>query len=187
MSVEGFKPNVFNTITNPKLRAWFEKYNGEQQFENGEPEFDMVRQEIADHFNVPYTTEGDDEDKDEDKKENHLFIVDNEMVEKQRHYRAFCVITRGEGENRDGWYIDGRLPHAVMLRRLYNHYNVPDDDENEISLGFLDDEGFPDIEDIQKKAQEQGRPIQWFIRDVVSPERTSPDKEKNLPKEKPRV
>lgn len=180
MSAEKFKPEIFDTITNPKLRAWFERYDGVEQFENGEPEFDPIREEIADHFGVPYTTEGDVDSQ----KENHIFIVDNEMVENQRHYRAFCVLTREENGKKSGWYIDGRLPHAVMLRRLYNHYNVPDDDENEIALGFLDEQGFPDIEKIQEKAKERGKPIRWFLRNIISPEKVGAnDHEKIAEKE----
>jgi len=176
MGTEKLKPEVFDTITDPKLRAHFERYDGAEQFENGEPEFDPIRQEIADHFDIPYTTE-DDQDS---QKENHLFIVDNAMVENQRHHRAFCVLIREENGKNDGWYIDGRLPHAVMLRRLYNHYNVPDDDENETILGFLDEQGFPDIEKIQEKAKERGKPVVWFIRNIINPEKTGSNEHEKI-------
>ena len=58
-----------------------------------------------------------------------------------------------------------------MLNRLYNYYNVPDDNQNEINLGFLDYEGFPDIEEVQKKSKEIGKPITWFLRTTTSPNR----------------
>lgn len=153
MNEEGFKPPVFNTLA-PRLRAHFEMYNGDAKFENGEPEFDEIREEIARYYGVP---------------EDNLFIVDNSMVENQRHARAFCVIQRKEGDKTDAWYIDGRMPHAVLLRRLYNYYKVPDDDSDEKSLGFLDTEGFPEIEDIQKKSKELGKPITWFIKETSIP------------------
>ena len=164
MSEEGFKPQMFNTIGH-KLKAHFEKYNGDAGFENGEPEFDEIREEIARYYGVPFTEERDNAPEGE----NHLFIVDNSMVANQRHARAFCVIQRKEGDKTDAWYIDGRLPHAVLLRRLYNYYGVPDDDSDEKSLGFLDTEGFNEVEDIQKKSQELGKQIKWFIKDTSSP------------------
>lgn len=183
MSIEKFKPEVFDTITDPKLRAHFERYDGAEKFENGESEFDSIRQEIADHFGIPYTTE-DDQDS---QKENHLFVVDNDMVENQRHYRAYCVVIRYENGKRSAWYIDGRLPHATMLLRLYNHYRVPEDDENEVVLGFLDEQGFPDVEKIQEKTKELGKPITWCIRDVITPENISPDELKKVSKESPDI
>lgn len=153
MNEEGFKPQVFNTIDH-KLKAHFEMYDGAAGFENGEPEFDEIREEITRYYGVP---------------EDHLFIVDNKMVPNQRHNRAFCVIHRKEGDKTDAWYIDGRMPHAVLLKRLYNYYKVPDDDSGEKSLGFLDTEGFPEIESIQEKANEIGKPITWFVKDTSSP------------------
>ena len=159
------EPQIFNTH-DPILRAHFEKYNGEMSFENGEPEFDDVRLEIAAHYGVPVPAE--DEDIGETSA-GYIFIVDNKLVKKQRHHRAFCVVRRKEGEKQRAWYIDGRLPHAVLLRRLYNYYGVSDDDNNEVFLGFLDNEGFPDIDEIQKRAEEQEKPINWFIRETVSP------------------
>jgi hypothetical protein len=164
MSKEGFKPEVFNTI-GPKLKAHFEKYNGDAGFENGEPDFDEIREEIAKHYGVPFTEEKESAPGGE----NHLFIVDNKMVENQRHARAFSVIRRTEGDKTDAWYIDARQPHAVMLRRLYNYYHVPDDDQNEVINGFLDTEGFPEIETIQEKTKELGKPITWFVKEVSSP------------------
>lgn len=161
-----FEPHVFNTH-HPKLRGHFEKYNGDLELENGEPEFDDIRREIAQHFGVPFNEESADAISSHE--EGHIFIIDNEMVEKQRHVRAFCVIRRQVGDKKDAWYIDGRMPHATMLLRLYNHYHVPDDDHNEISLGFLDDQGFANVPEVQKKAEEQGKPITWFIRETVSP------------------
>jgi len=140
-------------------------YNGGSKFENGEPEFNDIREEIAEYYGVPFTEERNGESEGE----NHLFIVDNKLIKNQRHARAFCVIQRKEGDKTDAWYIDGRLPHFTMLQRLYNHYKVPDDDNNEKSMGFLDTEGFPEIEDIQKKAEEIGRPITWFIKETSSP------------------
>ena len=160
---EGFKPPVFNTLS-PKLKAHFETYDGEMAFENGEPEFDDIREEIASHYGVPFVEDREDAPESE----NHLFIVDNDMVKNQRHARAFCVIKRIEGGRPDAWYIDGRMPHAILLKRLYNHYKVPDDEHNEKALGFLDNEGFPEIESIQEKAKELGKPITWFIRDTIN-------------------
>jgi len=161
---EGFKPPVFDTH-GPRLKAHFERYNGDAELENGEPEFDEIREEIARYYGVPFTEERENTPGGE----NHLFFVGNDMVPNQRHTRAFCVIKRTEGDKTDAWYIDGRMPHAIMLKRLYNYYKVPDDDHNEKSLGFLDDEGFPEIEAIQKKSEELGRPIKWFIRDSTVP------------------
>ena len=161
---EGFKPEVFDTHAQ-QLFGHFETYDGANKFENGEPEFNEIREEIAKYYGVPFT-----EDRENTPgAENHLFFVDNKLVPNQRHSRAFCVIQRKEGDEIDAWYIDGRLPHAIMLRRLYNYYKVPDDEHNEKSLGFLDTEGFPEIEDIQEKAKELGKQITWFIRDSTSP------------------
>jgi hypothetical protein len=148
-------PEVFDT-TGPKLRAHFENYEEGPQFENGEPSFDDIREEIAVYYGVPCD-------------EAHLFIIDNKMLDRMRHYRAFCVLRRKIGGSQDAWYIDGRLPHAAMLRRLYNYYGVPDDDRNEIVLGFLDDEGFPDVKEIQEKVAKENKDIRWFVREVVSP------------------
>ena len=162
------EPQVFNSHS-PHLRAHFEGYKEEPTFENGEPELDEIRQEIANYYGVPFTTE-EDEGKDvAEKKENHLFFVDNKMVNPQRNKRAFCVIRRKDGDKTDAWYIDGRLPHVTLLKRLYNYYKVPDDDKNEKSLGFLDYDGFNDIEAIQKKSKEISKPITWFLRDTTSP------------------
>ncbi|OGF69846.1 hypothetical protein A3H65_03010 [Candidatus Giovannonibacteria bacterium RIFCSPLOWO2_02_FULL_45_14] len=160
-------PETFNTHS-PHLRGHFENYREEAVFKNGEPEYDETREEIAKYYEVPFTTE---EDEEASRKENHIFIVDNKIVSRQRNHRAFCVITRNEGEKKSAWYIDGRLPHATMLNRLYNYYNVPDDNQNEINLGFLDYEGFPDIEEVQKKSKEIGKPITWFLRTTTSPNR----------------
>lgn len=160
-------PETFNTRS-PHLRGHFENYKEEAVFKNGEPEYDETREEIARYYNVPFTTE---DDKEADESENHIFIVDNKIVSKQRNHRAFCVIVRKDGGKTCAWYIDGRLPHATMLNRLYNYYKVPDDDNNQISLGFLDYEGFPDIEEIQKKSKESGKPITWFLRTTTSPDR----------------
>lgn len=158
-------PEVFNTHS-PHLRGHFESYNEEPTFENGEPEYDEVREEIAEYYGVPFTTE---EDEENSSKENHIFIVDNKQVKRQRNHRAFCVIRRIENGKTNAWYIDGRIPHFTLLQRLYNYYKVPDDDHNEKSLGFLDYEGFTDVEMIQKKAKEMGKPIKWFLRDTTSP------------------
>ena len=163
-------PETFNTRS-PHLRAHFENYKEEQLSENGEPKYDEVREEIAKHYGVPFTTE---EDEGAAKKENHLFFIDNKIVKRQRSHRAFCVIRRVEGGKTDSWYIDGRLPHATLLARLYNFYEVPDDDANERYLGFLDYDGFSDIPLIQKRAKELGRKITWFLKETNSP---TPDKE----------
>lgn len=161
-----FEPPVFNSHS-AHLQAHFENYKEEQTFENGEPELDEIRREIADYYGVPYSFE--EESIQSAHKENHLFFVDNKMVSKQRNKRAFCIIRRTENGKTDAWYIDGRMPHFTLLQRLYNYYKVPDDDLNEKSLGFLDDEGFKDIPIIQKKAEELGRPVTWFLRDTTSP------------------
>ena len=159
------KPHKFDTSHDPILRGHFELYNGSEAFVNGEPQFDHVREEIAEYYTVPYT----DEEDENSKKENHLFIVDNAQVGNQRHHRAFCVLIREHEGKRDAWYIDGRLPHVTLLRRLYNYYQVPDDDGNEIHLGFLDNDGFPDVEEKQEKSKAQGKIITWFVRDKVTP------------------
>lgn len=162
------KPEIFNTIS-PHLRGHFESYNEEPKFENGEPEYDEVREEIARYYGVPFTTEEDDENSN---KENHIFIIDNKIVKKQRDHRAFCVIRRNENGKVSSWYIDGRVGHSTMLQRLYNYYHVPEDyDHNEISLGFLDYDGFRDIAAVQKRSQEIKRPITWFLKETTSPDR----------------
>lgn len=154
MEGEKFEPSVFNTHS-VKLRAHFETYGGDQKFENGEGELDDIRTEIAEHFGVPND-------------ENHILIIDNDMVENQRHRRAFSVIVRKKPGEEDAWYIDGRTAHITQLNRLYNYYGVPDDEFNEKHMGFLDVDGFDDIEDIQKESQKKGKPIHWFIR-VTAP------------------
>lgn len=161
MKGEKFEPNIFNTHKH-SLKGHFESYNGDNAYENGEPEFDEVRQEIADHYGVPND-------------EEHVFIIDNDIVKRQRHQRAFCVLRRKDKEGKtEAWYIDGRVPHVSMLERLYNHYSIPDDDFNEKALGFLDCDEFQDIPDIQAKAKEQGKPITWFIRETISPSPKEP-------------
>jgi len=147
---------VINTHA-PHLHAHFESYAvGEKVYENGEEELDPIREEIAAHFGVPID-------------EEHMLIVDNEKVENQRHQRAFCVVVHSpEDGAREAWYIDGRTGHAVMLRRLYNHYKVPDDPaHNEIHLGFLSDEAFSDVPKMQQLI-DAGKPIKWFVRDTVN-------------------
>lgn len=164
----GFTPPIIDT-QHPKLRAHFENYEGGVEFVNGEPTFDEVREEIAAYYGVP-----NDED--------HMFIIDNKMVARMRHYRAFCVLRREVNGKMEAWYIDGRLPHATMLRRFYKkNYKKSEDDKKddefdelegnkyEKFLGFLDDEGFPDIPDIQKRASEEKREIRWFVKYTVSP------------------
>ena len=158
MGEKTFEPNRFNTRSH-KLIGHFERYDGNEKFENGEPEFDEVREEIANHYGVPFL------------KNSHIFIIDNETVANQRHHRAFCVVLRKNGEEKTGWYIDGRMPHATMMKRLYGHYGIPKDDKNEAVFGFIDPDGFDEVPDIQKKAEEQGKLIQWFVRDtMLSPE-----------------
>jgi len=152
--MEHFEPEVFNTKS-PKLKGHFEAYEGNVKFENGEPEFDVVREEIATRYGVPF------------EKETHVFIGDNELVNNQRHQRAFSIVRRKNGDKTEAWYIDGRLPHAVLLRRLYNFYGIPKDDENEVFNGFLDSEAFEDIPEIQERAKKIGKPITWFIRETV--------------------
>jgi hypothetical protein len=168
-----FAPPVFDT-QHPKLRAHFENYEGGVEFINGEPTFDEVREEIAEHFGVPND-------------EKHMFIIDNKMVVRMRHYRAFCVLRREVNGKMEAWYIDGRLPHATMLRRFYDEqskkrknddknddkkddeYDESEGDKYEKFLGFLDDEGFPDVPDIQKRVSEEKKEIRWFVRYTVSP------------------
>ncbi len=154
MENKEFEPHVFDTKSH-KLKAYFENYEGDLKFENGEPEFDEIREEIAEHYGVPF------------EKEEHIFIVDNKLIDRQRHARAFSVVQRKKEGSADAWYIDGRLPHAVLLRRLYNHYGIPKDDQNEAVLGFLDPNEFEGIKEIQKKAKESGVPITWFVRETV--------------------
>ncbi len=161
------EPQIFDTRS-AKSKAHFENYKEEPTFENGEPELDEIRQEIAGYYGVPYTTE-DDNGKSAETKENHLFFVDNKLISKQRNARAFCVIRRTENGKTDAWYIDGRTGHATLLNRLYNFYGVPDDDKNEKSLGFLDYDGFLNSEAVQKRAKEIGRPINWFLKETSSP------------------
>lgn len=50
------KPEAFNTHS-PHLRGHFENYREEPTFENGEPEYDEIREEIAQYYGVPFTTE----------------------------------------------------------------------------------------------------------------------------------
>jgi hypothetical protein len=139
-----------------KMRAHFESYAGGETYENGEEDFDPIREEIADHYGVP-------------KDEKHMFIIDNKIVKNQRHQRAFCVLVREVDGKREAYYIDGRLPHFTMLQRLYHQYNKPDDEHNLGDLGFLDDQGFEDVEEIQERAGEKGKKINWFVRDAHSP------------------
>ena len=163
------KPEVFDTLS-AHLRGHFENYKEEQVFENGEPEYDETREEIAAYYGVPFTTEEDEEDPN-NKKENHIFIIDNKNVTRQRNHRAFCVIRKTENGKTDAWYIDGRMGHSTMLQRLYNYYKVPWDDKDEKFLGFLDYDGFQNIEKIQEKSKELGKPITWFLKTSVSPKK----------------
>jgi|GEM_PF-4253393 len=146
---------IINTHA-PHLRAHFEGYAGEPVYENGEEELDPIREEIAAHFGVPID-------------EQHMLIIENENIENHRHQRAFCVVIhKSESGEREAWYIDGRTAHAVMLRRLYNYYKVPDDPEhNEIHLGFLSEEAFADVPKMQQLA-DAGKPLHWFVRDTVN-------------------
>lgn len=163
------EPAIFNTH-HPHLRGHFESYDGNQQYENGEPEFDEIRKEIAQYYSVPFVEEfPEEEDKTPKKEEEHVFIVDNKMVKNQRHQRAFCVVRREKDGVKDAWYIDGRLPHAALFGRLFNHYGIPDDDHNEKILGFLDPDEFSDIPKIQEEAKKRGAPITWFVRETVTP------------------
>ena len=149
------QPPVINTHA-VHLRAHFEGYAGEQVYENGEEELDPIREEIAAHYGVPLD-------------ERHMLIIENENIENHRHQRAFCVVVHSpENGEREAWYIDGRTGHAVMLRRLYAYYKVPDDPEhNEIHLGFLSDEAFSDVPKMQELI-DAGKPLNWFVRDTVN-------------------
>lgn len=150
-------PIIINTH-NPRLRAYFENYERTgRKFENGEEELDEIREDIARHFNIPVD-------------EEHMFIIDNEKITNHRHRRAWTVLVREENGERKAFYADGRVGHAVLLRHLYNEHKVlPDDDKNTAYHGFLDDAGFEDMPEIQKRLQEAGGPTTWFIRDTVSP------------------
>jgi len=154
-SPEKFEPLVFNTHSLGR-RAHFENYDGTQTFENGESELDDIREEIATHFGVPID-------------DGHIFIIDNSLIDKKRSHRAFCVVVRRKpGEEERAWYIDGRTAHVTMLNRLYNYYEVPDDEFNEKHLGFLDLNGFDDVEDMRKESEKRGTQIRWFIRDTIN-------------------
>lgn len=148
------RPPVINTHA-PLLRAHFEGYAGEQVYENGEEDLDPIRKEIAAYYGVPLD-------------EQHMLIIENEMIEDHRHQRAFCVVQHSAPDGiKESWYIDGRTGHAVMLRRLYAYYKVPDDPEhNEIHLGFLSDEAFSDVPKMQQLA-DAGKPLKWFVRDTA--------------------
>jgi len=150
-------PLVINTH-NPHLRAYFESYEkGGRKYENGEEELDPVREEIMQYFTIPID-------------EQHMFIIDNDMVDTPRHRRAWTVLVREENGERKAFYADGRVGHAVLLRRLYNEHKVlPDDDKNTAYHGFLDDAGFEDMPTVQERLEKAGGPTTWFIRDTVSP------------------
>ena len=155
---ENLEPPVFNTKS-VRLKGHFEDYNEGAKFENGEPEYDEIREEIARHFGVPF----------EDEQGSHIYMIDNKLVDDKRTKRAFCVVRREENGKKHAWYIDGRVAHATMYARLFNFYGVPDDDKNERISGFLDVDEFEGIPEIEKRAQAEGKPIRWFIRETVSP------------------
>jgi len=113
---------------------------------------------------------------DSEKSNPHIFVIDNDKIAKQRANRAFCVVVKNEGEsNREAWYIDGRMPHATLLRRLENHYKL-DIENEETYLGFLDPAGFEDSELIQDEAKKRGHKITWFIKAYVSPKNNKNEK-----------
>ncbi|MEK7150844.1 MAG: hypothetical protein AAB783_01460, partial [Patescibacteria group bacterium] len=87
---EEFEPLVINTHHH-RLKGHFENYEGNVEFENGEPEFDEIRAEIARHYGVPFV---EDEEELSKQEEGHIFVIDNKLVKNQRHYRAFCVVSR---------------------------------------------------------------------------------------------
>lgn len=153
------EPHVFHT-QRADIRDHFETYRRNFVPEFSEDEYEGIRGEIADFYNIPG---------------EHVFVVPDEQLVKKRAKRAFSIVILRNG---DSYYIDSLAPHAVMMRRLQNEHKVPfdiDDDENYSSLhGFLDPEGFIDIPQVQEVAQKRGKPIYWFLRYHTSPERNKP-------------
>ncbi|MCR4278282.1 MAG: hypothetical protein NUV81_00005 [bacterium] len=159
-------PPEFNTHIGSRgdQRKFFEKYKtGDFQPDHIDEDFESVREEVGSFYDVPA--------------ENLYFIPDDQVVRK-RTKRAFSVVLLNNGNH---YYIDGRMPHAVLLRVLKETHRVPYDPEETETYtsihGFIDPDGFPDVPMIQKESEKLGKPITWFIRYVVSSPSTPPPPE----------
>lgn len=155
-------PPIINTREEGKFHI-FETYD-----EKHIPEFDAedcgeIRQHIGDYFGVP---------------SEHQYSVEDEEVATLRETRAFSVVILKDGQS---YSIDGRLPHAVLMRALQNEHTVPFSVENTEDYnsfhGFMDPNGFKQVEEIQEEAERRGKKITWIIR-----YRTSGEASKNLKK-----
>lgn len=151
-------------FTHGAERERFEAYKKNFNPELIDEDFEEVRKEIAEHYQVP--------------PENRRVIADEKLSERKRLQRAFSVVILDSGERH---YIDGRTAHAVLMRTLKNTYKVDFDPETEeenrnyVSVhGFLDPDGFEGSEMVQKKSEELKRPITWFVRYTVPSSSSSP-------------
>jgi hypothetical protein len=156
MSPEGSMPlnQPPKLFTHGEQRKHFEKYEKGHRLEFGDEEYEAVRQEVAAFYDVP--------------PEHRYFIADDKLQNVRRTQRAFSVVILNTGER---YYIDGRTPHATLLRALKNTFKVDFDIEGEEYAsvhGFIDPGEFEDVPMVQAKAIELGKPITWFVRYTVS-------------------
>lgn len=140
--------------THGAQRDHFEKYTAGYEAELADEDYEAVREEIALHYGVPA---------------EHRHIISDDLIDKKRRtQRAFSVVILDNGEK---YYIDGRTPHAILLRTLKKMFHVPFDPDDVDAYssvhGFIDPDGFADIEMVQNKAKELGRSVTWFVRYTV--------------------
>lgn len=143
-------PNLF---THGAQREHFEKYKSGYRPELEDEDYEPVRKEVALFYGVPV--------------EHCHFIADDKLQKTRRTQRAFSVVILDNGER---YYIDGRTPHATLLRALKNTFHVnfdPEGDDCTSVHGFLDPNEFQDVPMVQAEAIKLKRPITWFVRYTV--------------------
>jgi len=152
--MEQVEPIQFPYRPGSKLRDHFEQYKTDLHPELQEVDFEEIRVEIALFYGVP---------------SEHIFVIKDEQVNKKRVSRAFSVVITHEGEK---YYVDGRVPHAILLRHLVNEkkakFVIEETEKYDSVHGFLDPEGFEDSPDIQTESKRRGEKITWFVRYKIS-------------------
>lgn len=114
------------------LNKYFETYI-ERKFINSEKEYDLVRRNIYEHYNIPID-------------EKHLFFINSENLDRSRIHRAFAIIE--DPETKERYYADGRISHNRLINLIIEKAKLKLDLEKcREALGFLDPKGFPQIKD----------------------------------------
>lgn len=149
------KPKPVRLNTHGAARPNFETYKEPFEADLQDEDYEDLRVEIATYYSVP---------------PKHRVIIRDQQLEKtQRTQRAFSVLVLDTGER---YYVDGRVPHATLLRYLKNKFQLSIDIEEGTGFssvhGFMDPDGFPHVPLVQEAAQKAEKTITWFVRYTTS-------------------